>query len=327
MTTRKAYTIFQEGWWLEATSPNRWDAVEVERGGSVSARLPFTISEDGGIRRLGQPFLTPSLGPWVLDTGAGYTRALSREMSLYSELIEKLPKHDVFHQNFAPQVTNWLPFYWEGFTQTTRYTYTIDLRKGLEQIRADMDKRDRRQLRDASALLATEVTDDLGTLLSLNRLTYGRQGLNVPYDDELVYAIDEAVLQHSNRWIVLARDKETGRPHAGIYMVQDEDRIYSLISGADPEVRNANGGIVARWGAIEAIHGQADTLDLAGSMIRSVERRNRNYGAVQEPYMALFRSNGRLEARERRQKMKRAPLRAAVRARDLTFARLQSLRE
>ena len=36
-----------------------------------------------------------------------------------------MPPHDVCRMQFAPEVTNWLPFYWAGFTAIPTYTYRI----------------------------------------------------------------------------------------------------------------------------------------------------------------------------------------------------------
>ncbi len=317
MSTGKFYTPFQEPWWLDATAPGRWDAVQVERGGQLQAYLPFVIEESNGIRFLKQPLLTQSLGPWISETGAGYTTTLSREMSLYKELIDGLPAHDVFRQQFATQVTNWLPFYWEGFEQTTRYTYTLDMRQDLEEIYRGMDKRNRRQLRHAQESLTAETSDDLEAFLQLNDKTFERQGLAVPYSHDLVFRLDEAAKAHARRWIVLARDKWTGEAHAGIYMLASGDRMYSLMSGADPAFRDQNGGIVARWKAIETAHEAAvSTLDFQGSMLKTIERRNRNYGSSQVPYFLVSRSNGVLEAYERNRRIRRAPLVAAWRLKE-----------
>lgn len=312
MSSPTSYTMFQEEWWLNAAAPGTWDAVEVEKGGEIQAKLAFSIEEPLGATVLTQPALTQSLGPWVKDTGAGYTKSLSREMSLYQELIQKLPKHDVFNQHFAPQVTNWLPFFWEGFTQTTKYTYTLDLQAGLDALWQGMDKRNRRQLRVAQESLVAEPSDDLEAFLDLNEATFNRQHLEMPYTRDYVYRIDAAIQKNAKRWIILARDRRDGVPHAGIYMAEHDGYVYSLMSGADPALRDQNGGIVARWKAIEtAYDAQAEVLDFQGSMLRTVERRNRNYGAIQVPYFAINRTNGVLEAKRRLRKIKRAPLVAA----------------
>ena len=316
--TRLGYTPFQEEWWLEATAPGHWDAVEIERGGQVQARLPFVITERDGFRILGQPSLTQSLGPWVLDTGAGYTRTLSREMSLYKELIERLPQHDVFKQHFAPQVTNWLPFYWEGFTQTTRYTYTLSLEQPLNAIWQGMDKKNRARARKAADKLAiTKSTDgDLETLLDMSELTFRRQGRELPYTRDFVRRLDAAILKNSSRLIVVARDPESGRPHAANYTFGDQHRTYALMSGADPELRHSGASVAARWEAIGWAHGFSQVFDFEGSMVEGIEHRNRSYGARQLPYFSMGRSNGKLEAYDRRKRRRRAPLLVAWRLKE-----------
>src|SRR5882762_10808904 len=115
-----SYNLFQEPWWLDAVAPGEWDEVVVKRGGQVAARLPFVRKRKFGSVFLTQPRLTPSLGPWLRVSSAKRTNRLAEEKELMQELIAALPHFDLFRQTFAPQVTNWLPFYWQGFSQTTR---------------------------------------------------------------------------------------------------------------------------------------------------------------------------------------------------------------
>lgn len=306
------HTLFQQDWWLDAAAPGAWDAVEVEKGGKVQARLPFTIEERWGARTLTQPALTQSLGPWVQDTGARYSRALSREMSLYSELIEKLPDHDLFHQNFAPEVTNWLPFYWEGFAQTTRYTYTLDMEQGLEGLWAGMDKRNRSRARKAEEELnlVESQTEHLETLLDLVDKTFERQGLETPFERDLAYRLDEAIRKNAQRIIVIAFDDD-GNAHSGNYVMGDERRMYALMSGGDPDFRASGAGVLTRWKSISWAQPRTQIYDFEGSMLEGVEHRNRKYGAVQTPFFAISRSNGRVESKRKLHKMRRAPLVAA----------------
>lgn len=289
MSKQFYYTAFQEPWWLNATAPGHWDEVSVESGGEVVARLPYSMKTEGRILTLTQPPLTQTLGPWVKDTGAAYTKALGRTMSLYEELIGMLPAHDKFFQNFAPQVTNWLPFYWNGFSETTRYTYQIDLTETVENLLSNMDKRNRSQLRKAEGHLVANVENDLETFLKLNRSTFRRQGREVPYSDEFVYRLDQAVLENASRSIVICRDSTSGVPHAAIYMVHYGEITHSLMSGTDESLRDQNGMIVARWKAINVAREKTETLDLQGSMMRGIERRNRKYGAHQLPLMTVSR--------------------------------------
>lgn len=122
---RTSYSLFQEPWWLDAVAAGEWDEVVVKRGGRVAARLPFVRKEKLGGTWLLQPKLTPYLGPWLRASDAKLTNRLSEEKELMQELIDGLPQFDLFRQTFAPEVTYWLPFYWRGFSQTTRYTYRL----------------------------------------------------------------------------------------------------------------------------------------------------------------------------------------------------------
>jgi hypothetical protein len=66
------------------------------------------------------------MGPWIkYPPNQKYANRLSLEKEVYFSIIDQLPDIDHFSQNFYYLVTNWLPFYWKGFNQTTRYTYLI----------------------------------------------------------------------------------------------------------------------------------------------------------------------------------------------------------
>lgn len=288
----EAYSIFQQPWWLEATAPGRWDEVCVEEGGKVVARLPFTIDERFGFRYLGQPRLTQNLGPWIESrSGERPDRRLAREKDLFTKLVGKLPTHDLFLQNFSPLLTNWLPFYWMGFAQTTRYTYVVDTSSSVSQLRSNFSKSARKQLSRAESKL--EVTDNapLDVLLDLNRRTFGRQGLRVPYSESLVHRIDEAVRKHGHRDLLVATDRESGEPHAAAYMVGDSSRIYALISGGDPKLRESGAGYLLKWESIQRAKALSAPFDLEGSMIEDVEQFYRRLGASQTPYSSISRRN------------------------------------
>lgn len=285
-------TIFQEDWWLDAAAPGQWESVTVEKDGELQARLPFVIRKRGRHTILTQPQLTQSLGPWIRETGAGYARAMSRRMELTAQLIEQLPSDASFRQNFAPQVTNWLPFYWEGFAQTTRYTYTIDLSRNLEVIKADMDKRNHSRLRRAEQEVSVDVheTGHLDELLDMAEMTFARQNKQLPYPRDLVHRLDEAITHHARRWVIICRDRHSRAIHSADYAVGDDRRVYALISGADPALRNSGAGVLARWTAIQLAHEHTEVFDMEGSMIRDIEHRNRKFGAIQIPYFAVSKT-------------------------------------
>ena len=48
-----------------------------------------------------------------------------QQHELIEEFIRELPADVSFTHRFHENFTNWLPFYWSGFEQTTRYTYLL----------------------------------------------------------------------------------------------------------------------------------------------------------------------------------------------------------
>ena len=117
--------IFSQAWWLDAVCGEKnWDVSLVEANDKILASMPYYQPYPGIIT---MPSYTQTMGPWQTKESANskYTTLLSKCQAFYKQLIAQLPRFTFFLQNFSYQVTDWLPFYWEGFRQTTRYTYIL----------------------------------------------------------------------------------------------------------------------------------------------------------------------------------------------------------
>lgn len=284
------YSIFQQPWWLDATAPGRWDAVEIEEGGRVVARLPFVATKKLGLRVLSQPSLTQALGPWIERIPESSSKRLAREKDLYSRLIAGLPTHDVFRQNFHSEVTNWLPFYWSGFSQTTRYSYVLDGIQDQAQLLAGFSKTTRNLVKQAERILEVTESDDVEDVLDLAEMTFARQGKSLPYSRDLLRRIDASAHRHAHRRALIARDAG-GRAHAAAYIVGDQAKAYLLVTGADPELRKNGAGNLVHWRAIQAAGEFTDAFDFEGSMLEPIEEFYRKFGATQSPYSFVSRSS------------------------------------
>ncbi|MBF4318694.1 methicillin resistance protein, partial [Vibrio anguillarum] len=105
-----------------------------------------------------------------------------REKDLMEALIEQLPQHHYFNQNWHYSNTNWLPFYWKGFEQSTRYTYVISSLDDINSIWEETQDNIRREIRKAENRFGLVVNSDLpiSDFFELNQLTFSRQGLSMP---------------------------------------------------------------------------------------------------------------------------------------------------
>ncbi|MHA7808483.1 MAG: GNAT family N-acetyltransferase [Marinobacter adhaerens] len=287
--------LFSQAWWLDSVAGDNWDVVLVEKGGEVQAAMPFVVRRKLGFTLLTQPSLTQCLGPWIRPTPGKYAKRLSREKDLMQALIEQLPVYTHFQQNWQHAVTNWLPFYWKGFEQTTRYTYRIDCLDDEETIWAGLQSNIKGDIRKARNREGVVIRDDLAVsdFFSLNEMVFTRQGKKLPYTRAFVENLDTAATQRGARKIFVAEDGE-GRRHAGVYLVWDRESAYYLMGGGDPHLRNSGATSLCMWEAIKFASTVTKSFDFEGSMNEPVERFFRAFGAKQTPYHAVSHTPSQL---------------------------------
>jgi lipid II:glycine glycyltransferase (peptidoglycan interpeptide bridge formation enzyme) len=202
-------------------------------------------------------------------------------------LIDQLPKYDLFRQNFSPEIKNWLPFYWRGFQQTTRYTYRLSSLADSDVIWDGFQDKIRTDIRKAKKLgVVAERCSDIDAFLAVNELTFNRQGIGLPYSRSYVKRLFAASQANEAGTIFLARGQD-GRVHAGNLLVWNEHCAYYLMGGGDPELRNSGATSLAMWQAIQFAATVSRVFDFEGSMIEPVERFFRGFGAVQTPYFSI----------------------------------------
>lgn len=279
--------LFFQPWWLEAVSPGAWDYAVVRRGEEMAAILPYTFKlRLNRLRLVEMPRLTPYLGPWLRTSNAKYANRLGEEKDLLTELIDALPPFAAFQQDFHPAITNWLPFHWKGFSQSTRYTYRMDATKDLGALWNETRDNVRTDIKKAKKQVEVAETGDIEKFLELHRLTFSRQNKPLPHSEEMLRRVDAACAENGARKILMATGSD-GRPHAAVYLVTDRHAVYYLLSGSDAELRNSGAVSLALWEGIRWASEQGKQFDFEGSMVEPIERSFRSFGARQIPYFAI----------------------------------------
>ena len=285
--------VFAQPWYLDAcTADGAWDVALAREAGRVVAALPYFYKQKGPFRYATMPPFVKMLGPYLLPEFRG---VLKKEHALLEELIRQLPAFAAFKQNFYPTATNWLPFYWRGFRQTTYYTYRLHDLHHLAQLEAGLNRNLRRNIQKARQLV--RVVHDLPPeeFFRLNKLSFDRQELALPYSWAQFARHDAALATHGARQFFFAVDAQ-GRVHSAAYLIWDQQAAYYHLSGDDPALRASGAGILLVW---EAICYASEVLGLAcfdfeGSMLPTVERIRVQFGAVQTPYFFVWKYNSRV---------------------------------
>ena len=295
----KDIPIFSKDWWLDSVcGVDNWDVVLVEKGGQIWASWPYLLKKKFIFKISTMPPLTQTLGIYIkYPEGQKYHNKLSWEKEIINELIEKFPKVDFFSQNFHFSFTNWLPFYWKGFCQTTRYTYIIKdlILKTEEDILSNIDSSYRNKIKKASKTI--KIKDDLNIdeFYEINKKTFLRQNLNIPYNFNFLKNHDEILKEKNRRKIFYAIDSN-GNIHSSLYLTWDDFSSYVHMVGEDPELRKSGAGILLLF---ESIMFTKKVLKLSefnfeGSMIENIEIVRRSFGAIQTPYFNISKINSKL---------------------------------
>lgn len=280
--------IFSQAWWLDLVAGDNWDVCLVVKDDKIYASMPYFFIKKFGMSLLVQPQLTQALGPWMRSSTAKYGKGLAQQKIMMESLIDQLPKYHYFSQSWHYSITNWLPFYWRGFEQSTGYTYVIEDLSDVDSIWKEFMVNIRTDIRKADTKLGLKVISDLpfSVFLDLNRLTFKRQGMSLPYSENFVNNLVQRAKERDQcRWFVAQDD--AGKNHAGVLIVWDSESAYYLMGGGDPELRNSGATSLCMWEAIKFASTVTKRFDFEGSMIEPVERFFRAFGAKQIPYFKL----------------------------------------
>lgn len=280
-----------------ACGPDRWEVLIIEMNGQVKAAMPLYRPVNGVIS---MPPFTQTMGPWFPPDSADtkYTTRLGQRQAFCRQLIEQLIPYRVFLQHFHYTFTDWLPFYWAGYTQSTRYTYLLESihEEGLlwEQMSASM-RRNIQKARDKHRLTVRKGIP-IDAFLRMQALTFARQGLRLKQDVNALRRLIK-VSQERQQGDLWGAYDTAGQLHAAAFVVWQTQSAYYIAGGGDPALRDSGAHSLVLWEAIRYVSTFTDRFDFEGSMLPGVERFFREFGARQTPYFAI--TKGKLSLLDR----------------------------
>jgi hypothetical protein len=291
-----AGSLYCRTWWLDAVALNQYTILTLREGENLQAAWPLVSQDINGRTCIGMPPLTQKLGVLLSPSTAKYAEKLSQEHAIIEGLIQRLPADTAIDQHLHESLTNWLPFYWNGFQQTTRYTYLVPDLKNLDSVWKRMRTAARTGIRNASKRgVRVREARNVAEVFGMYAMTMKRQGMPILQSLEQVERLDEACARNAGRLALIAEDAQ-GRVHAAVYLVYDARCSIYLLGGADPDLRNSGAQTMLLWEAITFASRTSETFDFEGSMIRGVEAALRDLGGMQTPYSRIWRERCRRQS-------------------------------
>ena len=288
--------IFSKSWWLDCVcGTQNWDVAIVEKGGEVMASMPYYYTKKSIFNIITMPKLTQTMGPYIkYPNGQKYYKRISWEKEIIDLLLEQLPSYDYFIQNFNHDISNWLPFYWKNFSQTIRYTYIID----NKEINGDIEKTlltesRRRRIKKARKMdIQILESDDIELFYKLNKKTFQRQKMKIPYSFDYVKKLYESCKTNDSVKIYFALFED--KVIAANFLIFDNNTVYYLMGGIEPEMSDLGAMDLIQLESIKFAIENDKIFDFEGSMIENIEKYFRSFGARQKSYSQITKTNSKL---------------------------------
>lgn len=277
----------QYDWWNEVVLEN-WDVAVVSNNDQVIAVMPYFIRKKGPWVLLTNAHFTPYTGPFIVyPENQKISSKIAFEHKTYKELISQLPKFDEFTQNFFIGFNNALQFQWEGFSDTNRYTYVLDLEVSEDELFAYFRENARRQIKKTAKTIKVEETDNFQLVERLCKESV---------ENTIEAAYFERIAKYINKYNCGKIWKATfeNEAHAIVLSIWDATSAYYLIGGAANKHRKSGAMSLLMWEAIKnAKELGLKSFNFEGSSVEPIEQFLRGFGGELVSFRRIIKHNSK----------------------------------
>ncbi len=287
----RSIPLMMQYWWMETVCPGEWDVFLVEEKEQIVGALPYHIRSKFGMRFLLQPQRTQYGGIWIKRSPGPVCdgERLAYEKRVFEKLIAQIEglKLGYYEQCLHHSITNWLPFYWKGYTQTTRYTYVIESIGNHEKCISRFSPAKQRQVRKAEGLFTLDLnlTPDEFYASHKQSLQDSRSE-TIEYSYEFFLRLWKGTTARRQGQIFALRDK-AGKVHSAHFIVWDKTSAYDLLYFIQPEHASSGASTLIIAEILKWLINKTKAFDFEGSMIEGVENSYRQFGTTQKPYFQI----------------------------------------
>ena len=285
-----AVPIFMQPWWLDVVCVKglKWDvALARDKNQHITAAFVFCHKKKAGLKIITMPPLTQFTGVWFKQSTNPNTHEKHSQLQDYlSQIIAQLTDCQSLTLRTHFSLTDWLPFYWAGFKQTTRYTYVLSDLSDVDHLYNNFSGNLKRAIRQSSPKYTVEQSDDFDLFLQL-KYPNDHTPLSIWRD------LNTALTKKQQKRLYFARNTE-GVAEATAYIVFDNNTAYYLASGTTENGRKNQVMGMLLWQAIQDAAAHCSVFDFEGSMLKTVEPYFRRFGTQQKPYFQLTKSSNKL---------------------------------
>ena len=279
-----ALPLYFQPFWLDIVAPGKWHVLSPDN----STDRVFVYASHGN--NVFMPPLTQFLGSFFMPRSGKYTQALAGDHEWTSQVLQALTAKNI-HLQLGTHVRNVLPFIWQGYAVSPRITYTIGPGQAAESVFRDFRENIRREIRKAEKNLQVYPCNDMKQIRALLQTCDLRSTLRNEQHIPVLYQLIEACISRNCGQLWIARDKD-GKNGAFAFFASDATSLYYITGYAHNGFKKEGAMSLLMWQGIQQALAAGKVFDFEGSMVPSIERFFRAFGARQHIYFEIrkFRS-------------------------------------
>ncbi|MBN2468652.1 MAG: GNAT family N-acetyltransferase [Deltaproteobacteria bacterium] len=278
-------SIYAKTWYLEAVGlPFRIGVVS--KSGNWLGGIVLAKNE---LRCYSNPLFVKYLGVVYGDSGGKDYTKMSQQVAIAEKIVDSIRDIKTFDYTFHPSFTNWLPFYWAGYHQQTRYTYQIE-RNDFDLVRSRFKQTVRTQERKAvksGIVVRSDVSPE--RFYRIVSLSFQRQGSPPPFSFRTFFSYYSLLQRNEAIQLIGGYLGEDLYAVAGI--VYDRKSANLVFNGTDPHYTSSAANVLVIVEAIKSGFEKAAIFDFEGSMIKPIEFFYRGFGGQLVPYFNIWKPN------------------------------------
>jgi len=279
-------SLFCKSWWLNIVRPDGFKILVLRKNNRLVAGMPLCSYYDEDDRYVhNMPVLTQTLGILLEPCRGKYCKKLSTEMDMIQTIVDNIPKHWWFYMQFSFNFTNWLPFYWSGYSQSTKYTYIFHDISDLNKIYSGFNYSKRKNIERAKNIVEIQTGLSAAEFREVQKKALAKDNKMLSISTAGYFETFKRIYDAVGKSWYAVDDK--GNIHSAIYVIYDKTSAYYLCSCVDREFRKYGANTLLIWNAIKELSGETQRFDFEGSMIRGVEESFRQFGAKQTQYFVV----------------------------------------
>ncbi len=284
--------IFQSVKWLDIVAgKDNWIPLIANKGAQITAVMPIIFNTKFGIKQVTIPALTPYLGPiFNYPNDLAEKNKSSFNQKALAELISQIPKTDRFITHCDFNLTNWLPFAWNNYQQTTRYSYLLDTSIEVLELFNNFKSNIKKEIKKAEKGFSISIAHSTKELFDLYEKDFKRKDEKILFEARLIEQLHQAFSPLEDLTILQAKN-ENGVTIASICLVKDSNFLHYVLGAVDIEFRNKGVMSLLLWKGIELAKENRLTFNFEGSMHQNIARYFASFGGQLTPYFRITKVN------------------------------------